>query len=415
MKWIIALDLERSAETIASRSDIIQLVADLIQASAADISSIRFLTGDSSQKPGWDGHLVSSGAQPYVPEGESGWEFGTSEDPKTKANKDYAARSAKAEPIDKSKATFVFVTPRFWAEAEVWAAERRAEGVWNDVRVVDALALEDWLYLCQAVGFRLARDLRVMPPSGVHSTDQFWREYARQFAPDLTEDVLLADRVSQMNTILSQMRSGPTSHVWQGDSTEEVVAFAVAAIRKAEPDVRRFIEDRTLIIDTPDSARQLEHLENLILLLRPDASTIAGMLSQRNIVIVPVGRDNPTGGSANLLEQQTLHGLAAAIKTMGLPEEKARELALKCGRSVTILESRLQASQAQFHRREIATSSQQCWREVGATSRIMTSAQSQHLLVSRNTPNTKKNCSRSFRYQIHHSSKKPMPGKYEPY
>ena len=350
MKWIIALDLERWAETIASRSDILQLVADLIQASAADISSIRFLTGDSSQKPGWDGHLVSSGAQPYVPEGESGWEFGTSEDPKTKANKDYAARSAKAEPIDKSKATFVFVTPRFWAEAEVWAAERRAEGVWNDVRVVDALALEDWLYLCQAVGFRLARDLRVMPPSGVHSTDQFWREYARQFAPDLTEDVLLADRVSQMNTILSQMRSGPTSHVWQGDSTEEVVAFAVAAIRKAEPDVRRFIEDRTLIIDTPDSARQLEHLENLILLLRPDASTIAGMLSQRNIVIVPVGRDNPTGGSANLLEQQTLHGLAAAIKTMGLPEEKARELALKCGRSVTILGRQIASVAAQSPR-----------------------------------------------------------------
>ena len=150
-----------------------------------------------------------------------------------------------------------------------------------------------------------------------------------------------------MNTILNQMRSGPTSHVWQGDSTEEVIAFAVAAIRKAEPNACRFIEDRTLIIDTPDSARQLEHLKDLILLLRPDASIIAGELAKNNVVIVPVGRDHPTGGNASLLEQQTLHGLAAAIKTMGLPEEKAGELALKCGRSVTILGRQIASVRAQ--------------------------------------------------------------------
>jgi hypothetical protein len=52
VKWIKAQDLERWAGTIASRSDILQLVSDLIRASAPDIGSIRFLTGDSSQMHG---------------------------------------------------------------------------------------------------------------------------------------------------------------------------------------------------------------------------------------------------------------------------------------------------------------------------------------------------------------------------
>jgi len=150
-------------------------------------------------------------------------------------------RLTKTEPIDKANATFVFVTPQKWAGAETWAKEKVAEGKWKDVKAFDAVALEDWLYLCPAVSLRLARDLRLMPPTGVHCTDQLWEEYAKQFRPDLTEDVLLADRTSQMNTILNQMSSGPTSHVWQADSIEEVIAFAVAAIRKADTEVRRFM------------------------------------------------------------------------------------------------------------------------------------------------------------------------------
>jgi hypothetical protein len=255
----------------------------------------------------------------------------------TKADEDYEVRLEKSEPVDKLNATFVFVTPRPWEDCESWAKNKLSQGKWKDVKAFDAIALEHWLYLCPAVALRLARDLALMPTVGVHCTDQLWDEYANQFKPDLTEDVLLADRTDQMNAILSQMRTGPTSYVWQGDSTDEVVAFAVAAIRKAEPDVRRFIEDRTLIIDTSESARQLEHLKNLVLLLGPDAHDIAGTLSQRNLVIVPIGRDNPVSGRGTILEQQTVLGLATALRTMGLSEDEARSLALKCGRSVTIL------------------------------------------------------------------------------
>lgn len=224
MKWITTQHLKQWADTIGSRSALSQLISDLIRASASDISSIRFPTGAASQMRGWDGHLVSLGVPPYVPAGESGWEFGTDKDVRNKANGDYATRTAAPGSINQAAATFVFVSPREWADAETWAAEKQTEGKWKDVKVVDGVALEDWLFLCPAVAARLARDISIMPKVGVRGTDQFWDEYAKQFKPDLTADVLLADRQSQADTI--QMRATGTIHIWQADSTEEVIAFS---------------------------------------------------------------------------------------------------------------------------------------------------------------------------------------------
>jgi hypothetical protein len=72
------------------------------------------------------------------------------------------------------------------------------------------------------------------------------------------------------------------------------------------------------------------------------------MLGHDNVVIVPVGRDNPTPGSATLLGQQTTAGLTSAIQTMGLSEEEARKLALSCGQSVTILARQFPSAIAQL-------------------------------------------------------------------
>jgi hypothetical protein len=333
LKWITVHDLERWADTIASRAALPELVRDLIRASAKDISAIRFPTGDASEMPGWDGHLIASGALPYVPEGESGWEFGTEKKPSAKANADFQKRSNEPGPISIKNSTFVFVTPRKWQAAESWARKMLDEGSWKDVRVIDAVALEDWLSLCPAVAARVAREiLSLMPKTGVRTVDQFWDEYAKRFKPDLTEDVLLADRRHQADTILSQMRSTATVHMWQADSTEEVIAFSVSTIRKAEPEVRRFIEDRTLIVDKEESARQLEQRAGMVFLIRADAVPLAGMLAQRNLVIVPVGRDNPTQRNATLLEQQTNEALTTAIRTMGLPRSNLarRHLWMPC-------------------------------------------------------------------------------------
>jgi hypothetical protein len=80
VRWIAALDLERWADRMGARTALSEVVSSLIRAASKDINSLRFATGDSAQLPGYDGRLTASGAGPFVPDGESVWEFGVSSD-----------------------------------------------------------------------------------------------------------------------------------------------------------------------------------------------------------------------------------------------------------------------------------------------------------------------------------------------
>ena len=155
MKWITATELERWSGTHPARTELPELVKDLIRASATDIHKFRFPTGDSAQLPGWDGRLNSLGGFLYVPDGDSVWEMGTPADYLGKANGDYEKRKTSPGAVDPATTTFVFVTPRRWQRAdptiEGWINGKLAEGVWKDVRAIDGVMLEDWLDQCPAV------------------------------------------------------------------------------------------------------------------------------------------------------------------------------------------------------------------------------------------------------------------------
>jgi Superinfection immunity protein len=148
VKWVTALELEQWADRIDARSDLIGIVADLIRASASDINSFRFPSGDSAQLHGWDGRLHSVGAPPYVPQDESAWEFGTASDYVTKINSDYTDRTRNPRGVDPKQSTFVFVTPRRWATTkptiDEWKNQKWELQEWKDVAVFDAVAILAW-------------------------------------------------------------------------------------------------------------------------------------------------------------------------------------------------------------------------------------------------------------------------------
>lgn len=107
----------------------------------------------------------------------------------------------------------------------------------REVRLIDGAALEDWLDQNPAVAARFARfELALMPPVGARSAEEFWDEYGSRFKPALTEQVLLCDREQQAKELLRQLGSGERDMPWRADSPDEVVAFAIAAVRNADPD-----------------------------------------------------------------------------------------------------------------------------------------------------------------------------------
>ncbi|MGD0955951.1 MAG: hypothetical protein ABR953_03880 [Candidatus Acidiferrales bacterium] len=355
MKWIEARHLVSWAERIDARIRLSEIVSKLVRASAASISAFRFPTGDSAQIPGYDGRLTAIPAEEYrafLPEGDSVWEWGTGADYYAKAEHDYSNRTGSpGDAVDPMQTTFVFVTPQLWVRTDPsldgWMIEKRAENRWKDVRALDAVQLEHWLELCPAVAASVAREIvGSLPLTGALSTEEFWREYCSQFQPTLREEVVLSGREEQAKSLVRALMGSGQVHRWQGDSLTEVLAFAIACIRKGYADTRTFLESRTLLVESKDAARQLADSPHLVFAVRGEAVEMAGRLAEGHPVIVPLGRESLLDAATTRLARPSTYEMAGALRTMGFNEDQAQRIARECDRSVTILGRRIPSAVA---------------------------------------------------------------------
>lgn len=341
MKWISALNLQQWADTLQARAVFPGLVGDLIRASATEIGTFRFASGDKSQVRGFDGRLQSTGAPPFVPAGDSIWEFGVNAGAAAKANEDYAKRTKEIPAARRAEMSFVFVSPRTWdnpkQKLDDWLKDKRDLKEWKQVEYIDGVGVETWLDDHPAVAARYARyELNLLPQVGVLSTAEFWDEYSTRFDPPLTEEVLLCDRQPQADKLLRALAEPSGMVSFAADSPDEVIAFAVAALRKAEDAARLFLEARTLIVDTVDAARLMLVKKGLAFLPRGQARNVAGMLGKAGSTLVTVGGDE-LKRNHDVLARPSSGSLGKAFSTMGLSGDEGYELARKCGRSVTVL------------------------------------------------------------------------------
>jgi hypothetical protein len=272
MRWVTASQLEQWAPSNSAREALPKIVSDLILASSPDVTAIRFPSGDKGQVRGFDGVLVSEARGLNVPVGKSYWEIGTNHDYKAKAKKDFDKRTAEIPPAEQVDTTLVLVSPWTWDTSdpnnriEDWIATCKGNSSWKDVLLIDGSGLETWFEQRPAVAaWHARRTLGVKPQEGVRSTEEYWQDFASRFNPMLTEQVLLCERDDVAQQLIQDLLqpSGIVSLV--ADSSDEVVAFAIAAIRKATEDVRRFLEARTLVVDNAAAGRQLLGNDNLVL------------------------------------------------------------------------------------------------------------------------------------------------------
>ncbi|HEY7299471.1 MAG TPA: hypothetical protein VH684_16315 [Xanthobacteraceae bacterium] len=343
MRWVTAKQLEDWAGSIGSEIELPKIVSDLIRASAPDLASIRFPSGDKGRVRGFDGHLVSEIAALNVPLGRSYWELGTNENYKTKAKGDFEKRTEGVPLEDQRDATLVLVSPWTWDSSdktnklEDFIADCRRSSSWKDIRYIDGVQLEAWLEHRPGVAAWHARNtLKLYAQDGIRSTDDFWDDFSGRFGPPITEEVLLCERAKAAEELVKDLfqRSNTVSLV--ADSPDEALAFAIAAIRKAAPEVRLFLESRTLVVETVAAGRQLRPEGNLVLLLRGDPAKSPRQFLSVGTILVPLGRQQRGGGST-ILERPTSYAMGVAMRSMGLEENRAISLARGSGRSLTAL------------------------------------------------------------------------------
>ena len=181
-------------------------------------------------------------------------------------------------------------------------------------------------------------------PEGILSLDEFWDGYASRFDPRLREEVLLAGREDQTNELIQQLASlQPNRLLLAADSAEEALAFAVAAVRKAEAATRAVLDARSIVITSQEAARDLLE-RNLVFFPMQGAMASAPQLSQFGPTIIASGRRDRRPNFVELRRPLTQE-FSDALEQLPMPRGRAAQLATECGRSVTVLMRRIPAAE----------------------------------------------------------------------
>jgi addiction module HigA family antidote len=341
---IKARDIEAwTSRNIPARSRFAVLLRTLVNSTGRGITSIDFPGNDDAERPGWDGRLDATEGTPWIPAGSSGWEFGTNDDPKAKAERDYAKSTRATTKADRAAMTFVFVTPRAWPGKNEWVDLKRGKSEWRDVRAYDSSDLEQWVEQSIAGQVWLAHEVGHQT-QGVRTLAQCWTDWANVAEPPLPGSLFshAVERAKKaLLSRLSQDSDGPV--VVMADSTDEALAFIAHFFETVDDPKVVELRDRVLVFDEPGTAKKLaQGTPRFVAVVHSRAveRDLASLtLTVRCIVVHP--RNAANIEPHVVLEPLNYEQFKAPLEAVGYSRDEVTRLNNESGRSLTVLRRRL--------------------------------------------------------------------------
>ena len=341
-----ANDVEAWADEIDSRSRLPVLLRNLVHSTCGGLKHVDFPGNDDSQRPGWDGIVETTQGNPWVPAGTSAWEFGADRDIKSKANKEYAKRTAATKDAERQNTTFVFVTPRRWHGKTDWVTEKRGEGKWQGVLAWDSSDIEQWLE--QSISAQAwFGDLRGFDMGGVKSLDKCWVEWCADCEPTFTAhifDEAMASFGSKVRSHLHKADDGLLRIV--ADSREEGLAFLYTVLSRHD-DLRGFL-DRMVVFTKRERLPKLAVGSPGFIPVITDVE-IEKELAQSGCKLkgfVIEWRTAVQRKAAVTLEPLSHEAFRKSLESMGLDRDEIERRDRESGRSLTVLRRRLARNEA---------------------------------------------------------------------
>src|ERR1051325_8055069 len=206
---IKATDIENwVARNISARTRLSVLLRTLANSTGTGLTKIDFPGNDDAQRRGWDGYNEATQPTPCIPEGSSGWQFGTDQDIKGKADGDFAKSANATAKAERGRTTFVFVTPRNWPGKTDWIRRNEAKGQWRDVRAYDSSDLEQWFEQSIAAQAWFANEA-LRNSNGVRSLDRCWADWANVASPPLAGSLFMPAIDGAKRTMVSRLSKQP--------------------------------------------------------------------------------------------------------------------------------------------------------------------------------------------------------------
>lgn len=328
---------------IPARSRISVFLRTLVHSTGRALTKVDFPGNDDAERSGWDGVIEAGEGTPWVPEGRSGWEFGTNEDPTAKANHDIDKSERAHLPADRKEITFVFVTPRRWSGKEAWVIQVKKRKRWKDVRAYDSSNLEQWLEQSISAQAWFANETNI-PAQDVRSLDRCWADWANVCAPQLTGALFSSAIDATKRTILSRLSNpseGPT--VIAADSTEEALAFLSQLFGERGGEELAAYRDRVLVFDKPGVLPRLAQGAQTFIpvaFTREVERELAPYAkSMCSFVVYP--RNAANTNPHIVLEPANYDTFTKALEEIGMHRDDISRLSNESGRSLTVLRRRL--------------------------------------------------------------------------
>ena len=342
---IKAKQIENWADQIDARSRLSVLLRKLVYSTGQDLHQVDFPGYDNAQRQGPDGVVKSGAPNPWIPEGVSYWEFGTSQNPHGKAEKDYSARLKSVDPAERANSTFVFVTPRNWPGKTKWENEKKGTGDWKKVRAFDASDLEQWLEQAVLAQIWLAEQLG-QPTRGYETLERVWDRWANASEPPLTPEIF-ASSVAAYRDEFKKWLDKPSKKPFYvaADSRDEALAFLACLFDNK--DLRQF-EDRAAVFTSPETLKTfIASSVNFIPIVHShDTEHELGNAHRRLHCIVFRTRNADDREADIVLDLLSHDAFEKALTVLGLERDKIERLARESGRSPTVLRRRLSENAA---------------------------------------------------------------------
>lgn len=337
-----------------------KFIRRLIRSSTETLKFIGIRADEGVQLEGFDGVLLVNRGNEFIPDGKSVWEFGTNKQVKSKADDDYNGRKEsiikakenfekdtteinKFVEINPKETTYIFVTPRRWSGKDDWAAKRKKEKFWKDVRVYDADDLETWLELSPSVHVWLSI-LIGKYPENVIDLENLWLEWTNVTNPQMNSDLVISGRNVQETHIKNWIQQNYSSSLsLKAESKSEAIAFFAATVSELSDEEKEKVFSKCLIVKDILSWRHLSVFdESLILIPTFDDDFLPSKaIENGHKVFIPLGKADAKTDSVYGLPRLNRANAEKALLDMGISENKVGKLATLARRSFLALRRKL--------------------------------------------------------------------------
>lgn len=331
-----ATQLSHWATTRDAHARFPELVRRLL-ASTPGVTNVSARAGEGVAAPHWDATAKSAGT-PHLPRGSLYFELGVGAGPKAKADEEYEKRRQALSASAATKMIFIFATPRRWSGAATWSEQRRNEGFFADVQVLDADDFEAWLQQAPAVHQWISEQLG-RRPRDAETLERWWARFQARTSPPLPPELFLVGREREQEQLKEFFGEAPDVVVVQADWRDEAVAFVAVTIETLGHEASNPVP---LIVSSAEVWDRVAAQPGRMILLPVFENADARSATKNgHHVVFPVGRDQVASGPKIELNRPDRQRAGELLDEAGIESDEAYHLAALARRSMPALVRKL--------------------------------------------------------------------------